>query len=155
MSEVILGSTSHLADADLDAMAVYLQSLPQHSIAPEVPMRRPELKLREQGKQLFADHCAACHGENGEGIKGAYPALAGNRLVTMNSPANLLRIIQRGGFAPATAGMPRPFGMPPFAGLLDDPQMASLASYLRNAWGNQASDVRPLDVLHLKAQRID
>ncbi len=155
MSEVILGSTSHLADADLDAMAVYLQSLPQHSIAPEVPMRRPELKLREQGEKLFADHCAACHGENGEGIKGAYPALAGNRLVTMNSPANLLRIIQRGGFAPATAGMPRPFGMPPFAGLLDDPQMAALASYLRNAWGNQASDVRPLDVLHLKAQRID
>jgi mono/diheme cytochrome c family protein len=156
MGEVILGSTQHLNEADLSAMANYLQSLPQHSTpAPPPTYRRPELALRELGGKLFADHCASCHGEQGQGVPGAYPALAGNRSVVMHNPANLLRIIQRGGFAPATAGNPRPFGMPPFAGRLSDTEMAALASFVRNNWGNEAADVRPLDVLQLKSQRID
>ena len=153
MTEVILGSTQHLSDTDLAAMASYLQSLPQHPPAARIVDDRPELKLRELGQKLYGDHCVACHGERGEGAPGAYPALAGNRLVTMSNPANLLAIIQRGGFAPATAGNPRPYGMPPFAGLLDDTQQAALASYLRHAWGNEAADVRPVEVLKLKTQR--
>ncbi|MCV2356129.1 cytochrome c [Paucibacter sp. B2R-40] len=154
MSEVILGSTQHLSDADLSAMAVYLQSLPQQAVPTAAP-KRPEMALRELGQSLYADHCARCHGEQGEGIKEAYPALAGNRTVQMQNPANLLRIIQRGGFSPATAGNPRPYGMPPFAGILSDNDQAALASFVRNAWGNQAADVRPLDVLQLKTQRVD
>lgn len=153
MSEVILGSTQHLNDQDLGAMAVYLQSLPQHAGARTEA--RPEPTLRELGEKLFTEHCVSCHGAQGEGVAGAYPALAGNRAVLMNNPANLLRIIQRGGFAPSTAGNPRPFGMPPFAGLLDDKEVAAVASYVRNAWGNQAADVRPVDVLKLKSQRVD
>ncbi len=158
MSEVIRGSTQHLSDADLSAMASYLQSLPQHSKPAAAPERRPELKLREQGAQLFADHCASCHGGQGQGVPGIYPALAGNRALLMANPANLLRIIQRGGFAPSTAGNPRPFGMPPFAGVLSDTELAAVASYVRTAWGNQpqgAPDVRPLDVLQAKDQRVD
>ena len=158
MSEVIRGSTQHLSEADLTAMARYLQSLPQHSKPASVPERRPELKLREQGAQLFADHCASCHGGQGQGVPGIYPALAGNRAVLMASPANLLRIIQRGGFAPSTEGNPRPFGMPPFAGMLSDAEQAALASFVRNAWGNKPlgePDVRPVDVLQFKDQRVD
>ena len=158
MSEVILGSTQHLSDTDLAAMTSYLKSLPQHPPAPKKVDDRPELALREIGKKLYSDHCAACHGAQGEGGSRedgalAYPPLAGNRLVTMNNPANLLAIIQRGGFAPATAGNPRPYGMPPFAGVLDDAQQAAVASFLRHAWGNDAADVRPVDVLKLKSQR--
>ena len=153
MTEVILGSTQHLSDTDLAAMTNYLQSLPQHAPAAKQVDDRPELKLRELGEKLYADHCVACHGEKGEGAVGAYPPLAGNRLVTMSNPANLLAIIQRGGFAPATAGNPRPYGMPPFTGLLDDTQQAALASFLRHAWGNDAADVRPVDVLKLKTLR--
>ncbi|MCV2359427.1 cytochrome c [Paucibacter sp. TC2R-5] len=154
MGEVILGSTQFLNEADLAAMATYLQSLPQHAAAKST-QRRPEPALRELGKALYADHCARCHGEQGEGVKAAYPALAGSRSVQMQNPANLLRIIQRGGFAPATAGNPRPYGMPPFAGILSDTEQAALASFVRNAWGNQAADVRPLDVLQLKTQRVN
>ncbi|MDC8785429.1 cytochrome c [Roseateles koreensis] len=159
MSEVILGSTQHLSDADLVALATYLQSLPQiKSPPPQTPGRRAEPALRSLGRPLYAEHCAHCHGVNGEGVPGAYPALAGSRTVTMASPANLLRIIQRGGFAPATTGNPRPFGMPPFSGVLSDDQQAALTSYLRSAWGNQAqgdSDVRPMDVLQLKRQQVN
>lgn len=157
MGEVILGSTQHLNDADLGAMAVYLQGLPQHAAARTEAQTeaRAEPRLRELGEKLFTEHCVSCHGAKGEGVAGAYPALAGNRAVLMSNPANLLRIIQRGGFAPSTAGNPRPFGMPPFAGVLDDNEVAAVASFVRNAWGNTAADVRPVDVLKLKSQRVD
>lgn len=158
MAEVIQGSTQHLSPADLNAMATYLQSLPQHPTPEAKAQQRPELKLRELGEALYGEHCASCHGAQGQGVAGAYPSLLQNRTVLMSNPANLLRIIQRGGFAPSTADNPRPFGMPPFGGVLDDTQQAALASFVRNAWGNKPhgeADVRPVDVLRLKTRRVD
>jgi mono/diheme cytochrome c family protein len=149
MSEVILGSTQHLSDADLQAMGLYLQALPpinkQRTDAPP-----PDLALRELGGKLYEQHCAGCHGAQGQGVAGIYPALAGNRVLTMGSSDNLLRVMLRGGYAPATSGNPRPFGMPPFAGVLNDRELAAIASHLRSSWGHAAGDVTPLDVLRVK-----
>jgi mono/diheme cytochrome c family protein len=72
--------------------------------------------------------------------------MAGNRTVIMDSSVNLVRIILSGGFAPTTEGNPRPFGMPPFGHTLSDPEVAAVATYVRNAWGNKAGAVMPLDV---------
>jgi mono/diheme cytochrome c family protein len=99
---------------------------------------------------LYADHCASCHGERGEGISGAYPALAGNRAVTMAVPANLVRIVLEGGFAPATAGNPQPYGMPPFAQTFSNDEVAAVLTHLRRSWGNSAEAVTPLDVLRYR-----
>ncbi|MCU7373618.1 cytochrome c [Paucibacter sp. O1-1] len=149
MSEVILGSTQHLDEADLRAMGAYLQALPpQGKTRPRPP--KPDPALRELGAKLYEQHCASCHGEQGRGVAGIYPALAGNRTVTMGTSDNLLRVMLRGGYAPATAGNPRPFGMPPFAGVLSDRELAAIASHLRSSWGHQAGDVTPLDVLRVK-----
>jgi mono/diheme cytochrome c family protein len=144
MAEVVIGSTQHLRDDDLLAMADYLRSLPPTSTRVTSP-QGPEPDLA-RGEKLYADHCAACHGAAGEGVKGLYPALAGNRAVTMKTPANLVRVLMEGGFAPSTAGNPRPFGMPPFAGTLSDDDMAALLSHVRSAWGNQAAPVSPFEV---------
>jgi len=100
----------------------------------------------DRGGKLYATHCASCHGEQGEGVRGMYPALAGNRAVSMNSPVNLVRVLREGGFAPSTSGNPRPFGMPPFAGTLSDEEMAAVLSYIRNAWGQKAAPVSAFDV---------
>ncbi|MFT6698028.1 MAG: mono/diheme cytochrome c family protein, partial [Polaromonas sp.] len=43
-------------------------------------------------------------------------------------------------------GNPRPFGMPPFMLVLSDTEVASLLTFLRSAWGNQASQVTSFDV---------
>ena len=48
--------------------------------------------------------------------------------------------------APATAGNPRPYGMPPFMLVLSDSEIANLLTYLRSAWGHQAGEVSALDV---------
>src|SRR5690606_9254135 len=94
----------------------------------------------------YDEHCARCHGGSGEGVPGAYPALAGNRAVTIDPPINLVRFTVHGGFPPATAGNPRPFGMPPFTQALDDADLAAVLTFVRNAWGNRGSPLSAPDV---------
>ena len=151
MSEVVLNSTQHLSDADLAAMATYLQALPPPTESDPPPAAPPAPSAR--GAALYKDHCVACHGERGEGVPGAYPALAGSRAVTMRSPANLVHIVLEGGFPPSTAGNPRPFGMPPFAPVLQDADVAELLSFVRASWGNRAAPVSALDVARARAGR--
>jgi mono/diheme cytochrome c family protein len=65
-------------------------------------------------------------------------------------PANVVQTLRLGGFAPATAGNPRPFGMPPFGQTLDGRDIAAVSTYIRQSWGNRAGEVTPLEVLHVK-----
>lgn len=149
MAEVVHGSTQHLSDADLRAMAVYLQSLPPAPATASAVERASADQLKLGGK-LYGDHCAACHGDAGQGAPGAYPALAGNRAATMASPNNLVKAVLHGGFPPATQGNPRPYGMPPFKQLLSEREVAAVATYVRQSWGNAASTVSELDVLRAR-----
>ncbi len=151
MAEVVARSTQHLADADLRAIAVFLQALPP------VPARRNEATAPAApvpgGAKLYEQHCARCHGDQGEGVPGLYGALAGNRGVTLDPPANTVQIVLAGGFAPATAGRPRPFGMPPFAAELSDADIAAVLSHVRTSWGNAAAPVGEFEVHRLRARR--
>ncbi|UUX94241.1 cytochrome c [Aquabacterium sp. J223] len=145
MAEVVLGSTQHLSDADLRAMAAFLQGLPPHD--PPRPKGKPaDGAVLARGERLYGQHCKDCHGERGEGAAPAYPPLAGNRSVTLASPANALQAVLHGGFPPATAGNPRPYGMPPFGQALEDADIAALLSFIRQAWGNDAPAVDALAV---------
>lgn len=151
MAEVVLHSTQYLSAADLHAMAVYLQTLPgraQASTAAPAPAALAEATQLAQGVQLYRQQCAACHGPQGQGAAGAYAALAGNRAVMLANPVNLVRLLLQGGFAPATAGHPRPYGMPPM--LADDAELAAVRSHLRQAWGHQASAVSAQDVRRVR-----
>lgn len=146
MAEVVARSTQHLAEADLRAMALYLQSLP-HRMPDAPPVQRATPEQRELGERLYAQQCARCHGKQGEG-RGPYAALAGARTVTMGPHTNLVRVIVSGGFPPTTAGNPRPYGMPSLA--LDDDEIAAIATYVRSAWGNRAPAVTRADVAALR-----
>ena len=150
MAEVIFQSTQYANNADLLAMATYLKALP--SVEPSHPSAAPTKLITQRksdgvGAALYANHCANCHGENGEGKADAFPALAGNRAVTMAISTNVLSIIINGGFAPATAGNPRPHGMPPYYHLLSDTDIALLATHIRSGWGNAGSAVTELDMV--------
>ena len=152
MAEVVQYSTQHWTLDDLRAMAVYLTQLPRTE-SPRAATA--ETLASTNSAQLYKKHCAECHGEQGQGARTAdggyaYPPLAGNRTVTMASPVNLVQVVMNGGFAPATAGHPRPFGMPPFVLTLSDSQIASILTYVRSQWGNRAAPVSELEVLRLR-----
>jgi len=149
MAEVVFGSTQHLVDADLRAMASFLRELPQHQPPAREPARAGSDALA-LGARIYKAQCAECHGEQGEGGGTAYPPLAGHRTATMASGANLVKVILTGGFPPTTSGNPRPYGMPPFDQDLTDTEIAAVASFVRSAWGNQAPAVSALDVQRLR-----
>jgi len=155
MAEVVAGSLQHLRPDDLLAIATYLKELPQEPSAPPTVALAASAPaaLRAQGADLYRQHCVDCHGEQGEGAAPAYPPLAGNRAVTMASPANLVHLVLEGGFPPSTAANPRPYGMPPFATQLSDAELASVLNFVRGAWGNEGSEVSALDVAKLRSVR--
>jgi mono/diheme cytochrome c family protein len=147
MAEVVFRSTQYLTPDDLRAMATFLKTLPQAEPEPAPAQARGAvLPSLDAGRKIYERECADCHGKDGQGTPGAYPALAGNRAVTMNVPANVIRVVLSGGYLPATGGNPRPFGMPPFAHVLNDPDIAAVVSYVRAAWGNEAPAVTQLQV---------
>ena len=146
MASVVFGSTQYLTDEDLTAMAVYLKSLPRTEKA-IAPVEAADANEMRRGAHLYDKHCAACHGDRGEGKSGVYPALRANRTVTMHNTANLISVIRQGGFGPVTEKNPRPYGMPPFGHVLSHREMADIITFIRQSWGNQASSVTELDVL--------
>ena len=160
MAEVVFRSTQYLSTEDLRAMAVFLQDLPRGGAAlpaavkPSAPKRaasKPaDNPLWRTGEKIYADRCASCHGKQGEGKADAYPALAGNRAVLLPQPHNVIKAILYGGFAPSTAGNPMPHGMPPFGWALKDEEVAAVATYIRQSWGQQAAPVSALQVLRAR-----
>jgi mono/diheme cytochrome c family protein len=153
MGEVVGGSTQHLSEPDLRAMANYLKALPPSADDHPAPARAANAAIDGPGAKLYERHCAPCHGEQGEGVAGIYAALAGSRAVTMHTPANLVHIVLEGGFPPGTRGNPRPFGMPPFATVLSDDDVAQLLTFIRGSWGNRAGAVSGLEVSRYRGAR--
>jgi mono/diheme cytochrome c family protein len=152
MADVVFRSTQHLSDADLSAMASYLKKLPGSTpAATPSPTQTPPLRrdggALERGARIYDQRCAYCHGDAGQGVPGAFPPLAGNRAVNLETPVNLIQMVRQGGFLPATAGNPRPFGMPPFGHVLDDNEIADVLTYVRSAWGNDAPAVTARDTM--------
>lgn len=156
MAEVVQQSLQHLSEPDVTAMAVYLKSLPSTPAPPLAMPSGPRVdKVMEHGKQLYEAHCIDCHGADGKGLPPHYPPLAGNRALTMSEAANPIRIVLNGGFAPTTAGNPRPYGMPPYGQAMSDQEVASVVSYLRASWGNRAPPVTPGEVNKYRAVPLD
>jgi mono/diheme cytochrome c family protein len=87
--------------------------------------------LAEDGGDLFAQNCSACHQPKGEGVAGAFPALAGNRFV-QGDPKGPAYVVTHG------RG-----GMPNFSGDLDDVQISKILTYVRTSWGNKAGSLPP------------
>lgn len=145
MAEVVYSSTQHLSPQDLDAMVEYLAAIPVRDAVSKALVRGSSEVLSRGGK-VYEQHCASCHGERGQGVPSMYPPLAGNRAVLVDSPNNLVQIIRMGGFLPSTAGNSQPFGMPPFGQILNNEDIAAVATYMRQSWGNSAPAVSTFDV---------
>ena len=152
MAEVVYNSLQYLTDEDAMAMAVYLKSLPQRdSEAPPTSQARlVDPSVMEAGRKIYAQQCAVCHGDEGEGFPPEMPPLAGNQSITMSSPVNPIRMVLNGGYAPGTKKNPRPHGMPPFSHMLNDQEVAAVVTYIRVAWNNTGTPVTPAQANELR-----
>ncbi|MEG2046106.1 MAG: cytochrome c [Comamonas sp.] len=159
MADAVFWSTQYLTDGDARAVAVYLQGLPDAAagaalVGVDTPEKGATPAHDSSAQAQFRHLCADCHGAQGQGgAAGAFPPLAGNRAVLRSDPGNMLRSILQGGYAPATAGNPAPHGMPPFMQQLGDAEIAALATYIRQSWGNQAPAVATMEVFRARQGR--
>jgi mono/diheme cytochrome c family protein len=145
MASVVFRSMQHWTDADLRATARYLSRLAPETIG--IIEAAGEAALR-RGAQVYDRRCADCHGAQGEGRAGAYPALAGNATVQQPGARNMVRLMRLGSFGPATSGNPLPHSMPHQG--LSHADMAAVASFVRQSWGNRASAITEIEVMNLQ-----
>lgn len=144
MAEVTHNSLQYLTPDDATAMSVYLKSLLERKPPASHPVAGglPSAALAS-GRAIYEARCAACHRSDGQGMPPAYPPLAGNPSIEMEVSVNPLRMVLNGGYPPQTAENPRPYGMPPFAQIMSDEEVAAVVTYIRMAWGNHGSAVTP------------
>ena len=140
MKEVVEKSTSHMPDADLRAIAVYLKERGQAGAPAPVPVAASDPRM-QVGEAIFVDTCSACHTRTGAGIEHLFPRLAGDAIVRQADPTTLVRIILTGVRGAGTDARPTSPAMPSFGYRLDDSQVAAVVTYIRNSFGNAAPAV--------------
>jgi mono/diheme cytochrome c family protein len=137
MAAVTHNSLQYLSDADVQAMAVYLKTLPERNESIDASVARGATTVAasvlSNGHAIYERDCASCHGSDGRGKPPAYPPLAANQSIQMESSVNATRMVLNGGYPPQTAGNPRPYGMPPFAQILSDADIAAVVTSVRAA----------------------
>lgn len=149
MAEVVAYSTSLLSDSDLSAIATYLKSLPP---SPQAPSPAPDAAAMRAGSAIFFDECTACHLGGGRGQAGMFPPLRGSAAAQQRDPTGLIHLILGGGRTAPTFSKPTFQSMPSFAWKLSDQEVADVATYVRNSWGNRAPPVDAHQVRRLRSK---
>ena len=103
-----------------------------------------EISLFDRGAKVYRKQCAQCHQADGNGVLGVYPPLVASNWVT-GHPQVVSRILINGLNGPIVVkGSNYNGNMPAFgsSGLaLSDKDIAGVITYIRQEWGNSASDV--------------
>lgn len=150
MKDVVQNSTSHMSKEDLQAIAAYLKSIPgdDRPVAADLEARRSATITKltaatdlDLGQRLYLDNCGACHFVTGQGAPRTFPHLDGASIINSPNPTGLIHVILAGAQTPSTAQAPSILPMPGFAGRMDDSEVAALATFLRQGWGNDAPAV--------------
>ncbi len=146
MNEVIGNSLRHLTDADIEAMAVYIKSLPAIEAS---ELQSVSDAAKAAGETQYTIHCGTYHLPTGLGSTPGSdlgPPLAGNAVVQAPSPASLINVIL---YTSEVLTPAPPAGWKNMEGLgdkLDDEQVAAIANYVRSSWGNRGDKVSASDV---------
>ena len=107
-------------------------------------------ELVRHGEAVYAKVCAACHQATGQGLPGAFPALAGSKIV--NGPMTDMngRLVKDGHLDRVMNGKPGT-AMQAFKNTLSDVDIAAVTTFERNAFGNKMGDlVQPAQVKALR-----
>lgn len=150
---------SIVATEKAKALVAYLQSLKQVPMDAEAtPAQQAKAdsiaaqaaKKKINGATIYANNCASCHQSNGQGIKGVFPPLAGDPVVTDEDPTEHIRIVLYGLQGKAINGTEYQGIMQPFGTLLSDEEVAAVINHERTSWGNDAPTVTAEDVAKVR-----
>lgn len=102
------------------------------------------------GEALFLANCSTCHQPNGVGVRLAVPPLHGSEFAKAG-PDVVAQIMLRGIDGPIrVSGFTYNGHMPSFAGVLDDTEIAQVASYVADRFGAAESKLAQGEVATLR-----
>lgn len=97
-----------------------------------------------QGQQLYEKHCSNCHQSSGNGLGRVYPPLAGSDFIKNNFEKTLC--LMRHGISGELVVNGWSYNQPmPGIPALTDLEIAEIATYIYNTWGNQRGLVEVKD----------
>ncbi|MFT3705962.1 MAG: HEAT repeat domain-containing protein [Agriterribacter sp.] len=119
-----------------------------------------DLALFNKGKDIFfkEGYCGTCHQPDGKGLAASgFPPLAQSKWVN-GSEDRLIKVVLNGMFGPIEVNgvkFPGQVPMTSFGGLLNDEEIASVLTYVRNSFGNKAPAVSADKVKKIRAATRD
>ena len=119
----------------------------------ELETQRLEKKY-DSGKKIFAMRCASCHQPNGLGIATQYPPLAGSEWVSAD-PDLIIKVILKGLKGEILVKREK-YGTSPAVNMaavpINDREIANVSTYVRQAWGNDFSEVKEDQVARVREE---
>jgi len=107
--------------------------------------------VMENGLTVYKAHCFACHQTTGTGIKSLYPPLADNKTIT--GDINYLIGITLNGMSGEIVVNGEKYNQVMIPHIfLNDNQIADVLTYIRNSFGNQASQVTAAEVKKIRRE---
>ncbi|VDC19850.1 c-type cytochrome [Pseudogemmobacter humi] len=157
MMEAFNNSTAFMTNEDLEAIAHYLKSLPR---APEPEWQYDGsttaalaggISADSRGAQVYLQKCSHCHGRDGKGRGEFVPPLAGASSVLAGPADSVVNITLNGAGRVVAGGVPDSYRMPPYRVTLSDRDIAAVATFVRQSWGNTGGPVTSEEVARLRA----
>ena len=95
----------------------------------------------ERGEKIYTQYCLSCHQANGSGVPQLNPPLK-NTSYVLGEESRLIRIVING-FSDGVEinGEVYTNPMPAFGASLKDEEIADVLTYVRNSFGNKASEI--------------
>ena len=101
------------------------------------------------GKALFAGTCSTCHQAEGQGLEGVFPPLAKSDYIAKDAK-RVPTVVLHGLTGPVQVnGKDYNSVMPPMSQLTDD-EIANIATYVLNSWGNPGGRVTKEEVAQIR-----
>jgi mono/diheme cytochrome c family protein len=98
-----------------------------------------------EGKKVYRQVCLTCHQANGGGVPGLNPPLIKADYV-LGDKNTLLEIIIKGSEAQTAGNKSEYANVMQGYGMLEDEDIANVASYIRNSFGNKAEPITASEV---------
>lgn len=107
------------------------------------------------GKKVYSSICMSCHQTNGQGLPGAFPPLAKSPWV-LGTPERIVKLILHGlNGELEILGQKYNGVMPSYKNQFNNQQIANVVTYIRNTWGNKASEIDADFVIKIREEYKD
>lgn len=158
MGEAVEHSLQYMDRRDMDALVTYLRNMPPREgndpvsidakpaaamAATAMAPARATPPDQRRGMKLFAEACASCHQWNGIGQQVHYASLLGLRSVNDPHGANVVEMILEGVDIHVQGNA---VFMPSFARAYSDVEIAAMANFVIEQYGDKKGLVTPGDV---------